>query len=585
MFKRSIALYRQNGERPLRVAVIGSGPSGFYSAARLLSNADDKQLSDVSVHMYERLPVPNGLVRYGVAPDHLDVKNVENRFNEIAGDKRFRFFGNVNVTAGNDGSTQNGDLSRGYLYPRAISLPLNDLAKHYTHILFAYGCSESRLLGIPGSSPGELQNVHSALDFVNWYNGHPIAHDPEVLEKEPWRRVNLSSLQQMSIIGAGNVALDVARIVLRSSQNSTVAVREELAKGDIPESVLKHLDDSPIKSVDINARRGPAQVAFTNKELREMMALPGIAFSTIQSDLIKDAEKRVGEEEVNFKSAAKDGTLDPDVAAEEAGKFRIRKRLLSLLAKGSATKGHNAEKQWSLNFFRAPIAFEGRDRIESVKWTTTSLGQSGEAVTSTGPITPSSTWGNEVPSKKALDSAPSRQNNPQDSSDTFSTSTDVLVSSVGYKGSPLDGSLTAPNGDGGGGGLLLPWDAVKGVVPNKFGRVVDRSGKQIPRLYVAGWLAKGPVGVIASTMYDAYSVADTLIQDHFSSESPVSQLAHEHLHTPLPDLPSQLVAPTKKLVQWKDWQRIDQVERERGQQLGKVREKILSIQEMINVVS
>lgn len=111
---------------------------------------------------------------------------------------------------------------------------------------------------------------------------------------------------------------------------------------------------------------------------------------------------------------------------------------------------------------------------------------------------------------------------------------------------------------------------------------------QIPGLYVAGWLAKGPVGVIASTMYDAYSVADTLLQDHLSSDEPVqsvSQLAHEDLQAPLPDLPAQLTAPSRKLVQWKDWQRIDEVERERGQQLGKVREKILSIEEMIKLVS
>lgn len=472
MFRPSISLYRPSGARSLRVAIVGSGPSGFYSAARILSAADDKQISDVNVHMYERLPVPNGLVRYGVAPDHLDVKNVENRFSEIAGDARFRFFGNVNITAEDDATT-----SKRYLYPRAISLPLTDLAKHYTHILFAYGCSESRLLGIPGSNPGELQNVHSALDFVNWYNGHPMAHDPEVLQKEPWRRINLSGLQHMSIIGAGNVALDVARIVLRSSQNSTQAAREELIKGDIPESVLKHLDDSPIKDVDINARRGPAQVAFTNKELREMMALPGTAFNSVQSDLIKDAENRVADEELKFKKAAKDGTLDPDVAAEEAGKFRIRKRLLSLLAKGSVTKVEQAGKRWSLNFFRAPTAFQGDGRIQSVQWTTTSLGQSGQAVSPSGPITPSAVWGNEVPSASSSNSTSPGRNDANGSHSTFTTSTDVLVSSVGYKGSPLDGSATAIKTSVG--GLSLPWDPIKGVVPNKFGRVVDQAGKQV----------------------------------------------------------------------------------------------------------
>ena len=164
-----------------------------------------------------------------------------------------------------------------YLYPRAVSLPLHTLTKHYSQVLFAYGCSQSRLLGIPGSEPGELANVYTALDVVNWYNGHPTAHDPEILAQEPWRRVDLSGIRDMDIIGAGNVALDVARIVLRAStvmKESTKADVQAQARGplldtDVPEPVMAHLTQSRIDTVGINARRGPAQVAFTNKELRE----------------------------------------------------------------------------------------------------------------------------------------------------------------------------------------------------------------------------------------------------------------------------------------------------------------------------
>jgi adrenodoxin-NADP+ reductase len=274
---------------PLRLAIIGSGPSGFYSAARILHSLKQSSLDapDVRVDMFERLPIPNGLVRWGVAPDHLEVKNVEHKFAEVASDPRFRFFGNVNVVE--EAATKKLDVAAGsstkskrasaYTYPHAIEIPLSTLAQHYTHILFSYGCSHSRPLGIPGSSAGELTNVHSALDFVNWYNGHPAAHDFDFLQSEPWRKVDLIGARQMSIIGAGNVALDVARIVLRASTGSLLEAtssskaREELAKSDIPEPILQHLSESKITQVDINARRGPAQAAFTNKELREMLAL------------------------------------------------------------------------------------------------------------------------------------------------------------------------------------------------------------------------------------------------------------------------------------------------------------------------
>lgn len=528
--------------QPLRLAIVGSGPSGFYAASRVLSAFKNKQQQEqhaadhdqsglAAVHIYERLPVPNGLVRWGVAPDHLDVKNVEHKFADVARDPRFRFFGNVLVTAG-DSTSENANSSdhaahsqvsrsrQGYNYPEAVRLPLDDLAQYYTHVLLSYGCSQSRLLGIPGSDPGDVTNVHSALDFVNWYNGHPAAHDPDILAHEPWRRVNLDGLRQMSVIGAGNVALDVARIVLRASavvQGQDDALRRDLMTSDIPASVLQYLSQSRITDVDINARRGPAQAAFTNKELREMMALPGVGFQGVEKSLIESAEKDVETEEekqrVAAKEAAQSSAQDGEALAASAGQARIRRRLLSLLEKGSKTKVSNAEKSWSLNFYRAPAAFMpasqsagsscGDDRtaspppLERIRWTATSPATTKPAASSTSASHPSAVWGNEPTSSSTAQGGvatvptDSDKASPRVPDSTFETEADLVVSSVGYKGAPLDvaaagatsssAALTSMNV--GSAKLHVPWDATKGIIPNRNGRVVNAEGQTVSRLH------------------------------------------------------------------------------------------------------
>ena len=147
---------------PMRVAIVGSGPSGFYAASRILHSFDAQcgtGENGVDIHMYERLPTPFGLVRYGVAPDHPEVRNVENKFDEVARDPRFTFLGNVQVTGGAD-----------VLPSAAVPIPLSCMAPYYTHILFAYGASDARHLHLPGTGPDGLQHIHTAFDFVQWYN-------------------------------------------------------------------------------------------------------------------------------------------------------------------------------------------------------------------------------------------------------------------------------------------------------------------------------------------------------------------------------------------------------------------------------
>ncbi len=214
---------------PLRVAVIGAGPSGFFLAEKLL--AQDGQA--VEVDLLERLPTPYGLVRFGVAPDHEKIKNVTRSFDRTAGRPGFRFFGNVDVG-------------------RHVSL--DDLRRHYHLIAFTTGAQTDRSMGIPGEG---LRGSHAATEFVAWYNGHPDYRDC---------RFDLDA-ERVAVIGVGNVAVDVARILCRTP--------EELAATDIADHALEALRESRVREVLLLGRRGPAQAAFTPPEVKELGELEG----------------------------------------------------------------------------------------------------------------------------------------------------------------------------------------------------------------------------------------------------------------------------------------------------------------------
>ena len=212
---------------PLRVAIIGSGPTGFYTADHLFRK---KELV-VEVDLYDRLPTPFGLVRFGVAPDHLKIKSVTKAYDRIASNPRFRFFGYVEF--GKD-------------------IFLEDLEKHYHQIVFTTGAQTDRRLNIPGI---DLKNSHPATEFVAWYNGHPDFREC---------KFDLSQ-EKAAVIGVGNVAVDVARIL-----SLTV---DELMETDIADYALEALSKSKVREVSILGRRGPAQAKFTNPELRELNKL------------------------------------------------------------------------------------------------------------------------------------------------------------------------------------------------------------------------------------------------------------------------------------------------------------------------
>jgi ferredoxin/flavodoxin---NADP+ reductase len=235
-------------EQPLRVAVIGSGPAAFYTVEHLF-----KQSSlTLDVDMFERLPTPHGLVRYGVAPDHLKIKTVTRTYDSIAAHARFRFFGNVE-------------------YGRHLTL--DDLSRHYHQVVFATGAQTDRHMGIPGE---DLQRSHAATEFVAWYNGHP---DYRACEFD-------LSVERAAVVGVGNVAIDVARILVRTPG--------ELVKTDIADYALEALRTSSIKEVFLLGRRGPLQAAFTNPEVKEIGEMPGadviVRPDDVQLDPLSQAE-------------------------------------------------------------------------------------------------------------------------------------------------------------------------------------------------------------------------------------------------------------------------------------------------------
>ncbi|EMD35974.1 hypothetical protein CERSUDRAFT_115921 [Gelatoporia subvermispora B] len=278
---------------PIKLAIVGAGPSAFYVASRILSLLPASSSQSLKIHLYDRLWAPHGLVRYGVAPDHPEVKNCTHKFDAAATDPRLRFFGNVNIDTPSP-------------VPHALSLPLSALLPHYTHLLFSTGCTVPILhSALPPSS-----YCVPALSLVHWYTQHPSRPPAPPLER----------ISHVSLIGQGNVSLDVARMLLMPPA--------ELAKHDVPAPVLAVLERSAVQHVSIIGRRGPLQAAFTVKELREMMNLPDAAMVP----------------------------LDPAVLRVPDGLTLTRQqtRALQLLGQGSKNAFGSTKKTWSLDFFRSP---------------------------------------------------------------------------------------------------------------------------------------------------------------------------------------------------------------------------------------
>jgi len=391
-------------EAPLRVAIVGSGPAGFYTAEHLFKHGD----LVAQVDMFERLPMPFGLVRFGVAPDHQKIKAAAKAYDRVASRPTFRFFGNVDFGS---------------------HITLEDLHRHYHAICFATGAQTDRRMGIPGE---DLGGSHPATEFVAWYNGHPDYRD---------YRFNLAA-ERVVVVGVGNVAVDVARILARTP--------EELLKTDVADYALDALRASGVKEICVLGRRGPAQAAFTNAELKELGELEG-------ADLHIPAE---------------DVVLDP-LSREvlEAADRAVRKKV-EMLQEIASRVPTGRSKRLVLRFLVSPVELiaDGDGNVASVRIVKNALFR-----TDDGTLRPRAT-------------------------DVFEEFPAQLVfRSVGYRGVPLAG---------------VPFDDRRGVVPNAKGRVVaQESGGPVPGLYVSGWIKRGPTGLIGTNKPDAGETVESLLAD------------------------------------------------------------------------
>ncbi|MDX1438554.1 MAG: FAD-dependent oxidoreductase [Rubricoccaceae bacterium] len=455
---------------PLRVAIVGAGPAGFYAADALLKQ--DEMI--VEVDLLDELPTPYGLVRSGVAPDHEKIKNVTRVFDRTADNPRFRFFGNVH-------------------FGRHIGL--DDLKAHYHQILFTTGAQTDRNLGIPGEG---LEGSHSATEFVWWYNGHPAYRD---------RTFDLSC-ERVVVVGVGNVAVDVARILCRTP--------DELATTDIADYALEALRESKIREVVMLGRRGPAQAAFTNPEVKELGEMQDADFIIRPDEAELDALSREDVERADDRLTTKKVELLQDVAARTP---------------------EGKSKRIVLRFLVSPteILDNGAGQVGGVRLVRNELYR-----TESGRLRPRAT------------------------DNTEELSCGLVFRSVGYRGVPL------PD---------VPFREDWGTVPNDEGRVLlEPDGSQVPGIYVAGWIKRGPSGVIGTNKADAQETVRHMLEDASSEK-------HLNPSDPDADAAERVIRQLQpQCFSYADWRRVETLENTAGEAQGRPRVKLTRIEDMLEVL-
>ena len=448
-------------ERPLRVAIIGSGPSGFYVADPLLK-------ADVvcQIDMYDRLPTPYGLVRGGVAPDHPKIRTVTKVYEKIADHERFQFLGNVKI--GED-------------------LSIDELKRHYDAIVFACGAETDRRLGVPNE---DLPGSHTATSFVAWYNAHP-----------DYRHLQFDLSHEVAVvIGVGNVAMDVARVLAKTV--------DELRHTDIAQHALDVLAESKVRDIYVIGRRAAAQAAFTPPEMKEMGELE-------ECDVLI--------EPVELENTA--------VSEEELQIDRNKLRNMDLMREFSGRPQKDGKKRLIFKFLASPLELRGQDRVESM-----------------------------LLEKNRLEGETPFQQAARGTGETFEIPCGLVFRSIGYRGIPIPG---------------VPFQDSRGLIPNEAGRVLE-DGKVHPGLYAAGWIKRGPSGIIGTNKPDSLETAKKIIED-------VPHL----LPCAVPDthpIRELLAHRGIRVVDIAGWRKIDAAEIERGKAYGKPRERFTAVREMLEVL-
>jgi ferredoxin/flavodoxin---NADP+ reductase len=425
----------------LRVAIVGSGPAACYAAGELA------RVAGVRVSVFDRLPTPFGLIRAGVAPDHQRTKDVTSVYEPALGAPGISCY--FNVTVGRD-------------------LTHDELLAHHHAVIYAVGASTSRDLLIPGS---DLDNSRAASDFVAWYNGHPD-HANDAFDLQAPRVV---------IVGNGNVALDVARVLLADQKSLSVT--------DIASHALDALAVSRVEEVVVLGRRHAGDAAFSIGEFLALSRLPGV-------DLVVEGplgERPAGDYEAALKYDA--------------------------LIEASRHEQRPGNKRLVFRFGAMPVELVGADRVEGVRIRPTDAGE-------------------------------------QDDDEVLETS--LVLRSIGYHGMPIVG---------------LPFDAANGVLPNDAGRVLD-AGRPMPGVYAAGWIKRGPRGVIGTNRACAQQTVGAMLDDFrrgVLAEPPERLGALDEL----------LRERRIDFVDWSGWQRIDDAELRAGAQQSRARSKLVTVDQLL----
>ena len=555
---------------PRLFCVVGSGPAGMYAADRLLTHYG----ASARVDILDKSPVPFGLVRSGVAPDHASTKSVVNRFEGVLSDPRVSFFGNAAL--GRDVS-------------------VDDLTPRYHAVVLAYGATGDRNLDVPGEDT--LRGAISARRFVGWFNGDPEAHGDDVQVSGGAKNVSLhdeitacltkrrddvcddarardetdvfenkettlsngdlrteiekkpeapTEAPTAVIFGLGNVALDCARVLLRDAR--------DLRNTDICAAALATLERSEVKKVALIGRRGVAQAAFSPKELRELLNLP-------------DVDVRVYDDAVTEADEADLEASRPRRRAREA----IEKRKARGNDENDISSRRKNRKELTVRFLRSPSALVARDDD-------------------------STRLGSVILEMNELRGPPGSRRAVGTGATETIRNVSLALRSVGYRSKPLEEHFIVqskhepdrePDPEPDRFKQSVPFDAARGVVPNAFGRVTRTVAPamgggewQVPGLYVVGWLKRGPRGIIGDNLVDAEETVGALVADD----------ARGMLRKPDYRFKDRGIAPLlearkKSTVSKQGWRRIDAEERRRGAEAGKPREKITSVLEMLRVAN
>lgn len=428
--------------RPLRIAVVGAGPAGVY-AADILTKARGVADGDfrVSIDIFDRYPSPFGLIRYGVAPDHPRIKGIVSALHRVMDRGDIRFLGNVE-------------------FGRDVSL--EDLRHLYDAVIFATGAVRDASLELPGI---DLEGSFGAADFVSWYDGHPDVPRHWPLDA-----------QEVAVIGNGNVALDVARVLSKHAQ--------DLLPTEIPENVYQGLAGSAVTDVHVFGRRGPAQVKFTPLELRELSHVPDVDIVLYPEDFVFDAAS------------------DELIRSNNQARTMVN-TLTNWLVEEQDT---GASRRLHLHFLHSPVQVlsgQGEDaaRVVGIRFERNELDGAG-GVRGTGQLV-------EYPVQ-------------------------AVYRAVGYHGSPVPG---------------IGYDALRGVVPNEGGRVLDDNSVPVPGVYATGWIKRGPVGLIGHTKGDALETIGCVLEDRLNL--PVAPEPGEQA------ILSLLEERGIEYTTWEGWQRLN----------------------------